>query len=79
MSNMKDKLAASVRQVKTSSPKPATAKPAAPATNPVTDSAGPAKSSPAAAPAARPQAAPPLASEPPVSGTALFPGRIWPD
>ncbi len=70
MSNMKSKLAASVRQVKAQAPAPA--KPAAPAGKPsVAKQAAP-------APKAKAEVAT-GSGEPQASGKALFPSRVWPD
>jgi len=74
MSNMKSKLAASVRQVKAQAPAPA--KPAAPARKPSV-----AKQ---AAPAIKAKANTKVevttgGDEPQASGSALFPSRVWPD
>lgn len=72
MSNMKSKLAASVRQVKAQTPAPA--KPAAPARKPSV-----AKQ---AAPAIKAKAKAEITTgsgEPQASGKDLFPSRVWPD
>ena len=69
MSTMKNKLAASVRQVK--------AQPAAPVAS---SKPAPAKSAPAKpAPARHPAKVLAVAGDPPASGSTLFPSRIWPD
>jgi hypothetical protein len=73
MTNLKDKLSASVRQAKAAQQpvsKPA-AKPAAPKAEPK-----PAASKPAAA---KPAAAKEKTPGVPDSGSALFPDRVWPD
>ena len=83
MTNVKDKLSASVRMAKaaqqTGTDRPASeaaAKPA-PAKAPAAKPAAP-KAAPAKAPPLKP-AVPGSAGEIPESGTALFPSRVWPD
>jgi len=77
MSNVKDKLSASMRTVKAGGKpvaKPAAAKPAAakPAAAKKTAPRKPARKTPA-------KAKPAVPGDVPESGTELFPARVWPD
>lgn len=73
MSTLKNKLAASVRQAKAqTSAKPAAAPKARPAVKPAASQTAAARKSSAPVAAIR-------GGEPPASGAALFPARVWPD
>ena len=75
MSNVKDKLSANIRAVKTKQEQAATKQPRAPARKPAAKSTAPRKS-PKKAPASGKTTVP---GDVPESGTELFPSRVWPD
>jgi len=69
MTTTKNKLAASVRQVKSQ-----------PATKPAPATSAPATSAPAKpVPTRQAAKARAVAADPPASGSSLFPSRVWPD
>ena len=75
MSNVKDKLSASMRTVKAKQEPAASKQPRAAASKPAVKSTTPRKS-PKKAPATGKTTVP---GDVPESGTALFPTRVWPD
>ena len=75
MSNVKDKLSANIRTVKTKQEPAASKQPKAAARKPADKSTAPRKS-PKKAPASVKTTVP---GDVPESGTELFPARVWPD